>query len=89
VKRSRARAIDPTADSRIAGIVPLWTVTDVCRFLNVSKRWVHERTRRHDIPCYRFGPLLRFDPEEIANWVAKNHHLPEEGVDSGDRSADQ
>ncbi len=57
----------------------LWTVEDLCRFLYVSKRWVHERTRRGEIPCYRFGTALRFDPEEIRAWAAKFHHSPGEG----------
>jgi excisionase family DNA binding protein len=56
----------------------LWTVEDLCRFLNVSKRWVHERTRRGEIPCYRLGTALRFDPKEIESWVAKFHRSPGE-----------
>jgi len=55
---------------------PLWTVEDLCRFLGVSKRWVHERTRRGEVPCYRFGSVLRFDAEEITAWAAKFHHSP-------------
>ncbi len=57
---------------------PLWTVGDLCRFLGVSKRWVHERTRRSEIPCYRLGALLRFDPEEVRAWAAKFHHSAED-----------
>ena len=57
---------------------PLWTVGDLSRFLGVSKRWVHERTRRGEIPCYRFGAALRFDPEEVRAWAAKFHHPAED-----------
>jgi hypothetical protein len=28
----------------------------------MSERWVHERTRRDEIPCHRLGTALRFDP---------------------------
>ncbi len=56
----------------------LWTVGDLCRFLGVSKRWVHERTRRSEIPCYRLGVLLRFDPEEVRAWATKFHHSAED-----------
>jgi len=62
---------DPPGDARA-----LWTVEDLCRFLKVSTRWVHERTRRREIPCYRFGTALRFHPEEIRVWAAKFHHSP-------------
>ena len=51
----------------------LWTVGQVAEFLGVSKRWVHERTRRNEIPCYRLGMALRFDPKEIRAWVSKFH----------------
>ncbi len=57
---------------------PLWTVEDLCRFLSVSKRWVHERTRRNAIPCYRLGTALRFNPEEIRRWIAQYRSTPEE-----------
>jgi excisionase family DNA binding protein len=52
----------------------LWTVKDVAAFVGLSVRWVHERTRRGEIPCYRLGTALRFDPQEIRAWVGKFHH---------------
>lgn len=61
----------------------LWTVDDVCRFLGVSRRWVHERTRLRTIPCFRWGHLLRFSPQEVAAWAAKHHHSPETNGSSG------
>ncbi len=39
--------------------------------LGVSLRWVHERTRRGEIPCYRFGSVLRFNANEIWGWLDK------------------
>jgi len=56
----------------------LWTVADLCRFLGVSKRWVHERTRREEIPCYRLGTALRFEPQEIRRWIAQYRSAPED-----------
>jgi len=48
----------------------LLTVTDLCRLLGMSRRWVHERTRRREIPCYRFGTALRFDLHDVRRWMA-------------------
>ena len=48
----------------------LLTVTDLCRLLGMSHRWVHERTRRREIPCYRFGMALRFDLADVRRWMA-------------------
>lgn len=66
-----APAVAPNAD-----VQPLWSVDDVCRFLGFSKRWLHERTRLGEIPCYRFGAALRFHPMEVTSWAAKFHHSP-------------
>ncbi len=51
----------------------LLTVKEVAHLLGMSERWIHERTRRGEIPCYRFGAALRFDAEEIRLWVAQYH----------------
>ncbi len=49
----------------------LLTVRDLARLLKMSERWVHERTRRREIPCYRFGTALRFDRSEILDWMTR------------------
>ena len=49
----------------------LLSVKELARLIGVSTRWIHERTRRHEIPCYRFGTAVRFSPEEIRAWLAQ------------------
>ncbi len=51
----------------------LLTVKELARLLNMSERWVHERTRKREIPCYRFGSALRFDANEVWGWLARWH----------------
>ncbi len=46
-----------------------WTVKELARYLRISERWIHERTRRDEIPCYRLGTALRFDPQEVQVWM--------------------
>ena len=58
---------------------PLLTVNELCRLLGMSPRWVHERTRRQEIPCYRFGTALRFDLDEIRRWMANFHAVHSNG----------
>ncbi len=58
---------------------PLLTVNELCRLLGMSPRWIHERTRRREIPCYRFGTALRFDLDEIRQWMAGFHALSNGG----------
>jgi excisionase family DNA binding protein len=51
----------------------LLTVKELAQLLNMSERWVHERTRKREIPCYRFGSALRFDANEVWSWLAQWH----------------
>lgn len=47
----------------------LWRVKELARYLGMSERWIHERTRRDEIPCHRLGTALRFDPQEVHVWM--------------------
>ncbi len=47
----------------------LWTVKELASYLGMSERWIHERTRRDEIPCHRLGTALRFDPQEVHVWM--------------------
>jgi len=49
----------------------LLTVKELAQMLNMSERWIHERTRKREIPCYRFGSALRFDADEVWSWLDK------------------
>jgi excisionase family DNA binding protein len=49
----------------------LWTVKELARYLGMSERWIHERTRRDEIPCHRLGSALRFDPQEVHVWMIR------------------
>lgn len=51
----------------------LLTVKELAQLLNMSERWIHERTRRREIPCYRLGSALRFDANEVWGWLARWH----------------
>lgn len=51
----------------------LLTVKELAQLLNMSERWIHERTRKREIPCYRFGNALRFDANEVWGWLARWH----------------
>lgn len=50
----------------------LWKVDDVMRFIGVGRTWVYEAARRNALPHVRLGNTLRFEPDEVRAWVAKN-----------------
>jgi hypothetical protein len=55
------------------GVVPLWTVDDLCAFLGRKRRWAEyavktPETEVGSIPHIRIGRSPRFDPETIREW---------------------
>ncbi len=47
----------------------LWTVTQVCTYLQASRAWVYKRAEDGTLPCIRLGGFVRFDPEVVRAWV--------------------
>ena len=43
----------------------LWDVSDVARYLKVSRSWVYQRAEAGLLPYLRVGGLLRFSPPSI------------------------
>jgi excisionase family DNA binding protein len=53
----------------------LWDARDVARFLKVSRSWVYHRAESGELPCLRFGGLVRFDPAAIRAFARGELHL--------------
>lgn len=45
------------------------TVTELAKMLHLGKTAVYDMVRRETIPCIRLGYSVRFDPQEIAEWL--------------------
>lgn len=43
----------------------LWTVDDVCRYLQMGKSWVHENAAAGVLPSIQMGRARRFDPVAV------------------------
>ncbi len=69
-------AAKASRDTQSIGEIRLLNVRDVAQLLGMSTRWVHERTRRREIPCYRFGSVLRFHPTEVQEWLVQWREMP-------------
>jgi excisionase family DNA binding protein len=54
-------------------IEPLWSVADVARYLGCSERNIYFLIKS-GLPCVRVGKLLRFEPEEIRQWLKEGSH---------------
>ena len=54
------------------------TVTDVEKYLNISKGAAYSLTRRNDFPICRFGGSIRIPREAFLVWVEKMTTIPRE-----------
>ena len=57
-------------DARRADIPTLVDIEDIAGHLGVTVRHVRRLVAERRIPYCKWGHLLRFDPDEIAAWVA-------------------
>jgi excisionase family DNA binding protein len=52
----------------------LWTIDDMADFCSVKpsvvKYWVHNNA----VPFIKLGKQIRFNPEDIRNWVLDKHN---------------
>ncbi len=53
----------------------LFDVKGLCEYLNVSDKWVYERTHQNEIPFIKVGGLLRFRKKDIDRWL-NSYHTP-------------
>lgn len=53
------------SDGNGANVEPLWTSKEVSGFLRLSRSWVYLHAEAGDLPCLRFGGVVRFDPAAI------------------------
>ena len=50
-------------------------VNEMARTLGVPVSWLYQRTRTGTIPCVRVGKYVRFDPQEVLEFLrAKGSH---------------
>lgn len=47
----------------------LISAAELAEKLNVSKSWVYQASHSKSIPCYKIGGHLRFDLEEVKEWI--------------------
>jgi len=52
-----------------AGLKKLLTVKEVMDLLGVSRSWLYDAAARGALPCIRLGGMLRFDPEQLEQWL--------------------
>lgn len=49
-------------------------VNELAELLSVPKGWIYERTSRDEIPFHKIGKYVRFDWNEIQNWLEQQRN---------------
>lgn len=57
----------------------LLTVKAAAARLGTTERHVRDLVYRRAIPFVKVGRLVRFEPDELAAWIAANRHTAEGG----------
>jgi excisionase family DNA binding protein len=52
-----------------AGLKKLLTVKEVMALLGVSRSWLYDAATRGALPSIRLGGMLRFDPDQLEQWL--------------------
>ena len=50
-------------------MIRLVDVKEMASILGVPASWLYQRTCRRQIPCLKVGKYVRFDPEEVLDFL--------------------
>lgn len=50
----------------------LLTISEVCKILQVKESWLRKRITLKEIPYVKIGGKIRFDEEQLKEWIKKN-----------------
>jgi excisionase family DNA binding protein len=49
----------------------------VAKLLQMSERWVRQQASQGHMPCVRLGKMLRFRPDDLQEYIRRNHRAGE------------
>jgi excisionase family DNA binding protein len=56
---------------RIATFDRAMSAADIAGILGISEITVYKHAKAGKIPCFRIGTCVRFCPQTVANWIAR------------------
>lgn len=55
------------------GVIDLISLKELANKLGVKESWIYQRTRANEIPVVRVGKYLKFNEEEVMEWLKKQN----------------
>jgi excisionase family DNA binding protein len=56
-------------NSKLDSIPELMSIDQLAQRLGITVRHVRRLVAERRVPCYKVGRLVRFDPDEIGEWL--------------------
>jgi excisionase family DNA binding protein len=44
-------------------------IKEMAKILSINPSWLYSKTRTKEIPFYKIGKYVRFDPDEVLKWI--------------------
>jgi len=77
LRTSAARLLHRRRGIETAGFTPLIDAKAASRLLGVPHTWLLAQARAGTIPHHRLGHYVRFNPDDLRDWLAENRISPE------------
>lgn len=68
----------PSEQASVTELPRLVDINTLARHLGVNVRHIRRLVAERRIPYIKWGHLLRFDPDEVADWLATFRRTPDE-----------
>jgi excisionase family DNA binding protein len=81
LRTSAVRLLHRRRGIETAGFAPLIDAKAAGRLLGVPHTWLLAQARAGRIPHHRLGHYVRFNPEDLANWLADTRSGPRPDAD--------
>jgi excisionase family DNA binding protein len=76
LRTSAARLLHRRRITQTTGFTPLIDAKAASRLLGVPHTWLLAQARAGTIPHHRLGHYVRFNPQDLANWLADTRSGP-------------
>jgi excisionase family DNA binding protein len=76
LRTSAARLLHRRRITQTTGFTPLIDAKAASRLLGVPHTWLLAQARAGTIPHHRLGHYVRFNPDDLAHWLAENQITP-------------
>ena len=82
------RAVTPTRDAKarlaqargVSAGSPLVPADQAAKLLGVPPRWLLEQARQQKVPHHKLGRYVRFDLDDLINWLDETKRNPRRSV---------